>query len=173
MAACFKFKDAQSAAIAATEEREKVHSGPRKGTTMIAKSNYKAPDSDDEDRHYLVNVHIQSRASPVLTASTRSALRKTDIVLDTEANGSIFMNRSLLHNLHTEDEVIFDGISGVLFTNTVGEFLGLCKAHVHKGAIANILSFSQLRKLGISIAYEEGEHPNDDSFTIMHNSGSL
>jgi hypothetical protein len=173
MAACFKFKDAQSAAIAATEERGKVHPGPRKGTTMIAKSNYKAPDSDDEDRHYLVNVHIQSRASPVLTASTSSVLRKTDIVLDTGANGSIFMNRSLLYNLHTEDEVTFDGISGVLSTNTVGEFLGLCKAHVHKGAVANILSFSQLRKLGISIAYEEGEHPNDDSFTIMHNSGNL
>ena len=173
MSACFKFKDAQSAAIAATEEKGKPHSGPRKGTTMVAKSNYKGPDSDDEDRHYLVNVHIQSRASPMLTASTKSALRKTDIVLDTGANGSLFMNRSLLHNLHTQDEVTFDGISGVLSTNTVGEFLGICKAHVHKGAIANILSFSQLRQLGISIAYDEGEHPNDDSFTILHNSGNL
>ena len=173
MTSCFKFKDAQTAATAATEEKSKHHAGPRKGTTMIARSSYKTQDSDDEEHHFLVNVHIQSRASSVLTASTRSALRKTDIVLDTGANGSLFKNRSLLHNLDTQEEVTFDGISGVLSTDTVGEFLGLCRAHVHRDAIANILSFSQLRQLGISIAYDEGENPDDDSFTILHDSGNL
>ena len=57
--------------------------------------------------------------------------------------------------------------------DTVGDFLGLCRAHVHRSAIANILSFSQLRQLGISIVYSEGKDPNDDSFTIIHNSGNL
>jgi hypothetical protein len=170
MSACFKFKDAQAAATSGTEERGKPPSGPRKGTTMIAKGNYKAPDSDDEDRHYLINVHIQSKASSVLTANTRSALKKTDIVLDTGANGSLFANRSLLSYLETQNEVTF---SGVLSTDMVGEFRGLCKAHIHRDAIANILSFSQLRQQGISIAYDEGEHPNDDSFTVLHHSGNL
>jgi hypothetical protein len=173
MTSCFQFKAAQTAATAATEEKGKHHAGPRKGTTMMARSSYKAPDSDDEEHHFLVNVHIQSRASSALTASTRSALRKTDIVLDTGANGSLFKNSSLLHNLDTQEEVTFDGISGVLSTDTVGEFLGVCKAHVHRDAIANILSFSQLRQLGISIAYDEGANPDDDSFTILHGSGNL
>jgi hypothetical protein len=46
-------------------------------------------------------------------------------------------------------------------------------AHVHRDAIANILSFSQLRQQGISIVYDEGEHPNNDSFTVLHHSGNL
>jgi hypothetical protein len=57
--------------------------------------------------------------------------------------------------------------------DTVGDFLGLCRAHVHRSAIANILSFSQLQQLGISIVYSEGDDPNDDGFTIIHNSGNL
>jgi hypothetical protein len=172
MASCFNFKDAQTVAIAAAEEKSKHNAGSKKSTTIIARS-YKAPDSDDDEHHYTVNVHIQSRASSVLTANTGSALSKTDIVLDTGANGSLFKNRSLLHNIDTQDEVTFDGISGVLSTDTVGDFLGLCRAHVHRSAIANILSFSQLRQLGISIVYSEGKDPNDDSFTIIHNSGNL
>jgi hypothetical protein len=172
MAACFKFKDAQTAATSATEERAKTSSGPRKGTTMIARGN-KTSDSDDDEPHFMVNMHLRSKASAVLTANSRAALRKSDIVLDTGANGSLFANRSLLNNLQTQDEVTFDGISGVLSTDTVGEFLGLCKAHVHKDAIANILSFSQLHPQGISIIYDEGEHPDDDSFTIAHGTGRL
>jgi hypothetical protein len=143
MASCFKFKDAQTAAIAAAEEKSKHNAGSKKSTTMITRS-YKAPDSDDDEHHYTVNVHIQSRASSILTANTGSALSKTDIVLDTGANGSLFKNRSLLHNIDTQDEVTFDGISGVLSTDTVGDFLGLCRAHINRSAIANILSFSQL-----------------------------
>ena len=125
MASCFKFKDAQTVAIAAAEEKSKHNAGSKKSTTMIARS-YKAPDSDDDEHHYMVNVHIQCRASSVLTANTGSALSKTDIVLDTGANGSLFKNRSLLHNIDTQDEVTFDGISGVLSTDTVGD---LCCVH--------------------------------------------
>jgi hypothetical protein len=94
-------------------------------------------------------------------------------VLDTGTNGSLFADRSLLRYLETQDEVTFNGISGVLSTDTVGDFRGQCMAHVHRDAIANILSFSQLRQEGNSIVYDEGEHPNDDSFTILHHNGNL
>lgn len=95
-------------------------------------------------------------------------------MLDTGANGSLFKNRSLLHNLDTQEEVTFDGISKVLSTDTVGEFFGLCRAHVHRDAMANILSLSQLRQLGTSIDnYDKGANPDDGSFTILHGSGNL
>jgi hypothetical protein len=35
-------------------------------------------------------------------------------------------------------------------------------------ATANILSFSRLQQMGHSITNDEGERPDDDSFTIMH-----
>ena len=134
---------------------------------MIAKS-YKAPDSDDEEQHYLVNVHLKSHTASALAARKRTKFRDWEIVLDTGANGSLFANTSLVTEIHREDAVSFDGISGVLSTDTVGDFYGLCKVHIHKDAIANILSFSQLRKMGHSISYDQGELPDDDSFTIEH-----
>ena len=67
----------------------------------------------------------------------------------------------------------FDGISGVLSTDTIGELRGICQVHLHREAIANILSFSQLRQMGHSITYNEGSNPEDDSFTIEHGSGQL
>ena len=167
MSACFKFKEAQSAALAATEEKGKRIPGPKKGTTMIAKS-YKAPDSDDEEQHYLVNVHIKSHTASVLAAKKRTKSRDWEIILDTGANGSLFANTYLVTEIHSEDTVSFDGISGVLSTDTVGDFYGLCKVHIHKDAIANILSFSQLRKMGHSITYDQGECPDDDSFAIAY-----
>ena len=66
-------------------------------------------------------------------------------------------------NTQRDEAVSFDGICGVLSTDTTGDFGGMCKVHIHKDAIANILSFFQLRQLGHSIIYDEGEHPNDDS----------
>jgi hypothetical protein len=45
--------------------------------------------------------------------------------------------------------------------------------HIHKDAIANTLSFSQLRQMGHSITYDEGERPDDDSFTITYLRGEL
>jgi hypothetical protein len=50
----------------------------------------------------------------------------------------------------------------------VRDFNGLCKVHIHKDATANILSFSQLRQMGHSITYNEGERPDDDNFTITY-----
>ena len=144
MSTCFKFKEAQSAALLATEEKGKRPPGPKKGTTMIAKS-YKAPDSDDEERHYLVNVHLKSRTTSVLAARKMTRFQDWEVILDTGANGSLFVNTSLVTNIHRENIVSFDGISGVLSTDKVGDFHNLCKVHIHKDAVANILSFSQLR----------------------------
>jgi adenine-specific DNA methylase len=71
MSACFQFKEAQIIAQAAAAEKGKRSPGMKKGTTMIAKS-YKAPDSDDEERLYLANMHIKSHAASVLAARKRT-----------------------------------------------------------------------------------------------------
>ena len=168
MSSCFQYKEAQTTALAATAEKAKRPPGPKKGATMIAKR-YKPPDSDDEETHFLVNVHIVS----ALAARKRTKLQDWEIVLDTGANGSLFTNAALVIDIQTDETVSFDGISGVLSTSTIGNFGGICKVHIHKDAIANILSFSQLRQLGHSIIYDEGEHPDDDSFTILHQGGRI
>jgi hypothetical protein len=139
---------------------------------MIARS-YKAPESDDEEKHYLVNVHIKSHTTSVLAARKMTKPKDYEIVLDTGAKGSLFANASLATDIHSEDTVSFDGISGVLSTDTVGDFNGLCKVYIHKGSIANFLSFSQLRQMGHSVTYNEGERPDDDSFTITYPRGEL
>jgi hypothetical protein len=139
---------------------------------MIARS-YKAPESDDEEKHYLVNVHIKSHTTSVLAARRRTKPNDYEIILDTGANGSLFANASLATDIHGEDAVSFDGISGVLSTDMVGDFNGLCNVHIHKDAIANILSFSQLRQMGHSITYNEGERADDDNFTITYPRGEL
>lgn len=173
VSSCFKYKEAQSAALAATEEKQKRPPGPRKGTTMVAKGNYRPPDSDDEEPHYCVNIHIKSRISSILAAKRRVKFMDWEVLLDTGANGSLFTNPSLAKGIHKDDSVSFDGISGVLSTDTVGDFRGLCRVHIHRDAIANILSFSQLRQMGHSITYDEGESPNDDSFTVTYHGGQI
>jgi hypothetical protein len=159
-------------AQAAAAEKGKRSPGMKEGTTMISKS-YKAPDSDDEERHYLAKMHIKSHAASVLAARKRTKPKDWEIVLDTGANGSLLVNVSLVTDTHREGTVSFDGISGILSTDTVGDFNGLCKVHIHEDAIANILSFSLLRQMGQSITYDQGERPDDDSVTIMHPGGEL
>jgi hypothetical protein len=78
-----------------------------------------------------------------------------------------------VNDIQKDEAVSFDRISGVLSTSTIGDYGGICKVHIHKDAIANILSFSQLRQLGHSIIYDEGERPDDDSFTILHQGGRI
>lgn len=168
MSACFKFKDAQAAATSATEDKMKQPNQGRKGTTMIARSKYTGPGSDAEDEHYLVNVHLRSGAASLLAAGKRARFEDSEIILDTGANGSIFSNPSLLSNIRHENTVTFDGISGVLRTDKVGDMGGLCPVHVHTGALANILSFSQLRQLGHSIRYYEGVRPEEDTFVLSY-----
>ena len=173
MSSCFKFKDAQTSALAATEEKTKNYQSPRKGTSMVAKSNFTPPDLDYDEPHYLVNIHLQTKASSVLAASKHVRFKDEEIILDTGANGSIFSNPELLEDIRRAERVTFDGISGVLSTDTIGELRGICQVHLHREAIANILSFSQLRQMGHSITYNEGSNPEDDSFTIEHGSGQL
>ena len=140
---------------------------------MVAKGNFTAPDCDYEEPHYLVNIHLQSKASSVLAASKHVRFKDEEIILDTGANGSIFSNPELLEDIRKAERVTFDGISGILSTDTVGELRGICQVHLHREAIANILSFSQLRQLGHSITYNEGVNPEDDSFTIDYGCGQL
>jgi hypothetical protein len=66
---CFKYKDAQTSALAATEETTKSYQAPRKGTSMVAKGNIAPPDLDDDEHHYLVNTHLQTKVSSNLAAS--------------------------------------------------------------------------------------------------------
>jgi hypothetical protein len=134
----------------------------KKGTTMIAKS-YKAADSDDEERHYLVNMHIKSHVPSVLAARKRTKPKDWEIVLDTGANGSTFVKATLVTDTHREGTVSYS----VLSTDTVGDFNGLCEVHIHEDAITNILSFSQLRQMAHSITYDQGERPDDDSSTVI------
>ena len=173
MSACYKFKDAQANALAATDDKTKSYPPSRKGTTMVAKGNFIAPDCDYEEPHYLVNIHLQAKTSSVLAAGKQARFKDEEIILDTGANGSIFSNPALLDNIRTAERVTFDGISGVLSTDKVGELHGICQVHLHPDALANILSFSQLRELGHSITYHEGANPWEDSFTIEHGSGQL
>jgi hypothetical protein len=68
---CYQYKEAQTAALAATAEKAKRSPGPRKGTTMIAKS-YKPPNSDDDDEEqYLANEHIRSHSASMLASSAK------------------------------------------------------------------------------------------------------
>ena len=105
MSTYFKFKDAQTSALATTEEKSKHYPPSRKGTTM-------APDSDYDEAHYLVNVHLQTKASSVLAAGKHVRFRDEEIILDTGANGSIFSNPALLEDIRIAERVAFDGISG-------------------------------------------------------------
>jgi hypothetical protein len=173
MSSRFKFKDAQTSALAATEEKTKSYQAPRKGTSMVAKGNFTPPDLDDDEPHYLVNIHLQTKVSSVLAASKHVRFKDEEIILDTGANGSIFSNLELLEDIRRAERVAFDGISGVLSTDTIWELRGICPVHLHREDIANILSFSRLRQMGHSITYNEGSNPEDDSFAIAHGSGQL
>jgi hypothetical protein len=76
---------------------------------MVAKS-YKAPDSDDEERHYLVNMRIQSRTTSILAARKCNSPHDYEIILDTGANGSLFKNPTLATEMHREDRISFNHV---------------------------------------------------------------
>ena len=103
MSACYKFNDAQTNALAATEDKTKSYSPPRKGTTMVAKCNFIAPDCDYEESHYLVNIHLQAKTSSVLAAGKQVRFKDEEIILDTGTNGSIFSNPALLDHIRTAE----------------------------------------------------------------------
>ena len=74
------------------------------------------------------------------------------LVVDTGANISVVMN-----SLKSCNSVTFDGLHGNLKINTTGSLLGICKAYI---AVADILSFSQLKDLSHDIIYNQ----QDDEF---------
>ena len=56
----------------------------------------------------------------------------------------------------------FDGLNGTLSIDQKGSLQGLCDAYFHEAALANILSFSQIRSLGHHILYDA----HKDRFTL-------
>ena len=54
----------------------------------------------------------------------------------------------------------FDGLQGALTASQSGSLLGICQAYYHPDAVANIISFSQVKDLDLEIAY----NGTDDEF---------
>ena len=77
------------------------------------------------------------------------------LIVDTGANISVVMNSLLLHQIESCNSVTFDGLHGNLKINTTGSLMGICKAYHHPEAVANILSFSQLKDLSHDIIYNQ------------------
>lgn len=100
--------------------------------------------------------------SHVLLAKGPTGLRSTDVILDSGANFSIIANPDLLSDTRSCSTVVFDGLNGTLSIDKKGCLQGLCDAYFHTAALANILSFSQVRSLGHHIAYNS----HKDSFTL-------
>ena len=58
-----------------------------------------------------------------------------------------------------------DGLAGFLSISEIGNLDDLCTAYYHADAVANILSFSQLRENGHRITFNPGPD-NADTFTV-------
>lgn len=101
--------------------------------------------------------------SVVLKATHYSPLSKNHVLLDNEANASVFSNPKLLSNLRKVD--IPCHISGVnsdgkpLVTYTIGDFGEFRDVYYHPSSTANILSFSQTKSY-----CNNGYDPTNDSF---------
>jgi hypothetical protein len=92
-----------------------------------------------------------------------SHVRRSDLILDTGASGSIVNNKLLLQNILTmKNSVTFGGISGTLTASQHGQVNDLRTAYYHADAPANIISFSQLHKAGHAITMGK-----DNSFTVQ------
>ena len=89
------------------------------------------------------------------------------LLVDTGANMSIIMNPLMLRGIKQCKPVTFDGLHGNLEVRQTGSLLGICKAYYHPEAVANILSFSQLKDLGHNIMYNQ----ESDEFILRFNQG--
>ena len=100
--------------------------------------------------------------SLTLLAKGPTGLLTTDVILDSGANFSIMANPELLLDIRPCQPVTFDGLNGTLSINKKGSLYDICTAYLHTDALANILSFSQVRTLGHTISYDATQ----DSFTL-------
>ena len=78
---------------------------------------------------------------------------------------SVVKNQHLLSALRSTRTVKFDGRAGFLSISEIGNLSVLSTAYYYADAVANILSFSQLRENGHSITFNSGPD-NADAFTV-------
>ena len=175
---CNKLKAAQATAAASSltvphptippqdPYKEKRTPLPRKGTALV--SNYRDDNDDEEslDNFMLSGVHIAQPQSTILATGGASSLRRNQLLLDTGANTSVVHNARLLTSIRPTRTVRFDGLAGVLPISQIGDLDQLCSAYYSPHAVANIISFSQLRENGHTITYDSGFGPTTDSFTV-------
>ena len=111
-----------------------------------------------------------------ITDSTKAALAfggadsidKNSILVDTGANFSIVKDIDLVTDVKPCAPVIFDGLKGTLTVNQCGSLLGICPAYYHPDAVANIISFSQVKDLGLNIIYNGA----NDEFVLTFGMGT-
>ena len=106
--------------------------------------------------------------SQILLAKGPIGLLPTDVILDSGATFSIIFNADLLSKTHSCSPVTFDGLNGTLSIDQRGSLQDLCDAYFHEAALANILSFSQVRSLGHHISYDA----HKDRFTLHSTNSS-
>ena len=169
---CNKLKQAQATAQAtlpaskATVTRSKTPM-PREGTTMMSHVRQEPDDEEECDSHFMMShVHLAQPCSTILATGGAASLTPTQVVLDTGANASVVKNKKLLQRVHSTRTVHFDGLAGILPISEIGDLEDLCSAYYSPHAIANIVSFSQLRENGHTITYNSGYGRSPDTFTV-------
>jgi hypothetical protein len=81
-----------------------------------------------------------------------------EVLLDNQATGHIFRDKSLLRNLRKTDTfVTISGIGGSISTDLIGDFLNFGEVHYSPEACTNVLSFHKISKIA-AITYNA---PND------------
>ena len=117
--------------------------------------------SDDEDDHnHFMMSHIHVADLPatfdkrlfhsvnlgtILATGGACTIADTEVFLDTGGNTSVVKNQYLLSDLRSTRTVKFDGLAEFLSITEIGNLNDPCTAYYHADAVANILSFSQLR----------------------------
>ncbi len=100
------------------------------------------------------------------TLACQVGLRKNDILLDNQAGLSCFKDFDLLENVREADvSCEFNGIGGKILCTQIGEYQPFGSVYFHPKCIANILSWSQIKKdncENISFHYDN----EDGSFTV-------
>ena len=95
------------------------------------------------------------------------SIDENSLLVDTGANFSIVKDYGLMSELKSCPPVTFDELQGALTVSQSGSLLGICQSYNHPDAVANIISFSQVKDLGFEIAYND----TDDEFILSFDTG--
>ena len=110
---------------------------------------------------------VSDSTKAALAFGGSNTLGEHQLIVDTGANMSVIMNPLMLRGIKRCNPVTFDGLHGNLEVSQTGSLLGICRAYYHPEAVANILSFSQLKDLGHNILYDQ----ESDEFVLRFNQG--